>query len=295
MASRDVYGSPRIRRPAEEQLVSRRGLFRLPRSALSERIDYEGATAQGRRGWELEGHKGLLRQLEPAADNLVELAGVGPGASVLDVGAADGNVALAAFRRGAEVAACDLAPRMVARGRERCERAGAEVAWECADACALPYPDDGFDAALSSFGVSLASHPLLAARELARVVRPGGAVIVAAWSPRGLPGRLDELVEPYAPRPEGVPRASAWGTDAGARRRLGGTLAELELRTRTLTLSFPSADAAFDALLRPYALDPAQLASVRPDFDRALSSANNRPPAVEIDARYLIALGRVPS
>jgi SAM-dependent methyltransferase len=290
---RDTYGRPP--RPASEggeQAISRRSLLRLRLSSPARRdTDYDAVTERVRACWERDGHEPLLRRLEPAAELLADLAVVSTGKRVLDAGAGDGNVALAAARRGASVEACDLAPRMVERGRARCSAAGARVGWRVADVQALPYPDGSFDAVLSGFGLPLAPRPDQAASELVRVTRPGGFVAVAAWIPRGLPGRLDELVEPLVPLPDGVPRPDRWGVEAVARQRLGPLLERLQLRTRTLPLRFESADAAFEALLRPHPLDEAQLESLRPGFDSLLASCNNRPPAVEIDARYLVAVG----
>jgi SAM-dependent methyltransferase len=209
---------------------------------------------------------------------------------VLDVGAGDGNLALAAAGRGAKVEASDLAPAMVERGRERC--AGHGIGWRVADAQELPYPDGEFDAVLSTFGASEAPRAARVASELARVARPGGIVAMTAWVPRGLPGRVDELVEPYAPLPDGVPPPSDWGRQAVAGARLEPLLDELQLLTRTVPLRFPSPDSFFDALLRPLPLEPSDRDAMRPCLERVLASCNNRPPEVEVSARYLIALGR---
>jgi SAM-dependent methyltransferase len=291
--ARDTYGKP-PRPPSEsgEQAISRRSLLRLRLSAPARRdIDYPAVTRRVRDCWDRDGHEPLLRQLEPAAELLADLAVVRSGKRVLDAGAADGNVAMAAARRGASVEACDLAPRMVERGRVRCAAQGARVGWRVADLQALPYPDGTFHAVLSSFGLPLAPSPARAASELARVTRPGGLLVVAAWIPRGLPGRLDELVEPLAPLPGGVARPDRWGVEAVMRERLTPLLERLQLRTRTLRLRFDSADAAFDALLRPHPLDEDRRGALRPGFDSLLASCNNRAPAVDLDARYLVAAG----
>ena len=290
---RDVYGKPPPGgRGTDEEALSRRSLLRMRMTpAAAGDIDWAEAIDRVRAAWDRDGHDALLRQLEPAADAVVELLGLRPGARLLDVGAGDGNLALAAVNRGAEVEACDLAAAMVARGRAR---AGA-VRWREADVQALPYPSGRFDAVASTFGAVLAPRALTAARELARVTRPGGTVALAAWVPRGLPGRLGELVESVQPLPHGVPRPAGWGVDEVARRRLSPLLDELEIRTRTLQLRFASAEAAFEVLLRSHPLSPGQLIGLRPSFDRMLASCNNRPPEVEIDARYLVALGRRPS
>jgi SAM-dependent methyltransferase len=276
-------------------VVSRRSLLRIPRgSAAAREIDFDSAHERVLRGWENGPHEGLLRAIAPAAEVLVELAAPAPGEEVLDAGAGDGNLALSAARAGADVYACDLSPSMVERGRARSEGEGLPVAWRVADVQELPYPDEHFDAVLSSFGASHAPRALRAAAELVRVARPGALVGLTAWVPRGLPGRLDELVDAVDPLPDGVLLPSAWGREEVVRRRLVPLLDDLELRTRTLRLTWDTPNLAFEALSAPYGLDAEARAALRPDFDRLLASCNDRPPGVELSARYLIALGRRP-
>jgi SAM-dependent methyltransferase len=296
VSQRDVYGKPPPQsRPLEEQVVSRRSLLRIPRGGMAAaEIDFESAHNRVFEGWDAAPHLELLRALEPAAGALTDLAELEPGDSVLDVGAGDGNVALRAADAGAEVDACDLSPAMVGRGRMRTEGAGADIGWLVADAQRLPYSDESFDAVLSSFGASHAPRALRTTRELVRVVRPGGLIALTAWVPRGLPGRLDELVADVAPLPDGVLWPSAWGSGAAVRRRLGPLLENLQLRTRTLRMNWPSATHAFEVLTAPYGLHEYALAALRPAFDRLLASCNDRPPEVELNARYLIVTGRKP-
>lgn len=275
--------------------MSRRSLLRIGWSDRARAdIDYEGVTARVREEWERPGHESLLRALEPAAEVVAEVSGANAGHRVLDVGAADGNVALACARRGASVDACDVAAAMVRRGRARCAETGAVVAWRRADLQALPYADESFDIVVSAFGAALAPRARRSAHELARVCRPGGHVVLAAWVPRGLPGRLFEFVEAVDPLPDGVRSPAEWGRQAVVLERLTPLLDELTVRTRTVALRFATADAMF-AALAPVALDDARRDALRPAFDRLLSSTNNRPPAAEVDARYLLVTGRVPS
>jgi SAM-dependent methyltransferase len=154
------------------------------------------------------------------------------------------------------------------------------TAWQELDPQALPFPDGAFDAVVSAFGAALAPRPRRAAAELARVVRPGGTVAIAAWVPKGLPGRLDELLE----RPEGVRPPSDWGRRGTMTARFESLLEDFELRTRTVQLCFPDAETFYAVLGAP--------AAERAALDRLLASCNNAVGRVEIDARYLVGFGR---
>jgi SAM-dependent methyltransferase len=292
VTAHDAYGARPPRRRPEETGLSRRSFLRLRRTpAARADIDFDGATARVAEAWERGDPSPWLRAIEPVAAVVAEAAALDPGQQVLDVGAGDGNVALACAAAGAEVDACDLSAAMVERGRARC---GRSVAWRRADAQALPYPDASFDTVVSAFGAPLAPRARRTARELVRVCRPGGRVVIAAWIARGLPGSMPELVETVDPLPDGVPSPASWGSQDVVRERLGPLLEELELRTRTVELRFPSPDALF-AALAPATLDDAGRSRIRPDFDRLLAAQNNRPPGAVVDGRYLLACGRRPS
>jgi SAM-dependent methyltransferase len=253
--------------------VSRRGLFTFGFLAgVREEIDYEAASERVIAGWERDGHEPLMRALEPVALELVEAAGVGHGDAVLAAAAADGNVPAAALAAGAEVEACDLSPAMVARGRERVQRAN----WLRADVQDLPYPNGAFDEVLSSFGAVLAPRAKRTARELVRVCAPGGTVALTAWTPDSLPGRVEQL----APRPEGVRSPADWGRDEVARRRFESLLEDVTVQTRTIVLSFDDEDALLAALLRPHGLDDA---------------LELRGCGAEVAAQYLLVRGRTPA
>ena len=163
----------------------------------------------------------LSAVLAPAAEVLVDESGVVESSRVLDVGAGDGNVALAAASRGASVVATDLSPIQVERGRARTAAEGFDVEWRVADAEELPFEDSAFSHVLSAFGVVAAPRPDVAARELVRVCRPGGTVALTAWPPDSFMGQLRSAAD--AALPDDVDLADPeleWGVEPIARRRL---------------------------------------------------------------------------
>lgn len=132
---------------------------------------------------------------------------------VLDVAAGSGNATLAAARRFASVTSTDYVPALLERGRRRADAEGfTDIAFEVADAEALPYPDASFDVVLSTFGVMFAPDHQRAAAELTRVCKPGGRIGLANWTPAGFLGQLLRAVAKYVPPAPGLQSPLLWGT-----------------------------------------------------------------------------------
>ena len=131
--------------------------------------------------------------------------------TVLDVAAGNGNATLAAARRGCRVTSTDYVQALLDRGAERAAAERLDVAFQVADAEALPFADASFDAAVSTFGVMFTPDQARAAAELARVCRPGGRVGLANWTPDGFIGRMFKILGRHLPPPAGVRPPSLWG------------------------------------------------------------------------------------
>ena len=145
--------------------------------------------------------------LAPAAEVLVDVAGIGPGDRVLDVGCGTGNASLAAAERGAVVSAVDPSPGLVALARERSDAAGVGVTAVVAPAAELPFADRAFDAVISSFAVIFVPDADAAVREMVRVARPAGVIVLTAWLPGGaIQAAAEVLMSLLPPRPEPRPR-----------------------------------------------------------------------------------------
>lgn len=242
--------------------VSRRALlFGLPAAARA-RLD-AAASSRGRptdaaAACEAGDYRVLGRRLEPAAERIVRASAVGPGKRLLDLGAGDGNVALAAARAGADVVAVDPAPRLVGQGRARSEAWGLAVDWRVGNADSLPLDDVCVDCVASNFGIIHARDTRRAVDQIDRVLRPGGSTVITAWASSGVMGRVLRLAAEVAGRRPGDARPEWWGRYEGVQLALsrfpGFEVHDLSLRWR-----FESADEIWDELAAP----PGPLAGAR--------------------------------
>jgi ubiquinone/menaquinone biosynthesis C-methylase UbiE len=155
---------------------------------------------------------------------------------VLDVGAGTGNAALPAAAAGADVVATDVTPELLAVGERHARERELELRFEVADAQALPFADDGFDVVLSCIGAMFAPDHAATARELLRVCRPGGTVVMANWTPGGAVGRFFALLGRFGPRDAGPP-PTAWGDPEHVTALLRD--AEVSTELRRVRLRFP--------------------------------------------------------
>ena len=191
--------------------------------------------------WAQGNYPEVAKLLWPAAEAIVEACGVTGGMRVLDVAAGNGNVAVAAARRGASVVASDITPKLVELGRERTQAEGLDVEWREADAEDLPFEDGGFDVVTSAFGAMFAPRAAHTARELIRVTKPGGKVGVTAWRPDGPVGRTLQISAKYMPPPpEGVDSPLSWGDEATVRERFDPVASSVECVGGSITWSFSS-------------------------------------------------------
>lgn len=132
---------------------------------------------------------------------------------MLDVAAGNGNATLAAARRFAEVISTDYVPALLDDGARRAAAERLDVEFEVADAEDLPFSDGSFDVVLSTFGAMFTPNHLRPASEMLRVVRSGGRIGLANWTPEGFIGQLFRIVGSYLPPPAGLKSPALWGTE----------------------------------------------------------------------------------
>jgi ubiquinone/menaquinone biosynthesis C-methylase UbiE len=131
--------------------------------------------------WDRGTYEETAEELAPAAEFVVQRAGIEPGHHVLDLGTGTGNAALLAAEAGADVTAVDPSPRLLEVARERV----GEGTFKVAKAEHLPFDDQSFDRVLSLFAVIFSEEPEQAAREILRVLKPDGKALITAWEAVG--------------------------------------------------------------------------------------------------------------
>ena len=182
----------------------------------------------------------------PLGSVLVEATGIGPGDRVLDVAAGTGSVAIPAAQTGASVVASDLTPELLATGEAIAAERGVALEWTEANAEAMPFADNEFDAVLSSIGVMFAPHHQLAADELVRVCKPGGRIGVISWTPEGFIGQMFATMKPYVPAPPpGAQPPPLWGSEDHVRTLLADRVEDVTARRGALAVDHFPTGAAF--------------------------------------------------
>jgi len=152
--------------------------------------------------------------LQLVGERLCDALDLCAGERVLDVAAGNGNATLAAARQFAEVTSTDYVPALLERGQERATAERLPATFRFADAEDLPFAEGSFDVALSTFGVMFTPNQEKAASELARVVRRGGRIGLANWTPDGFIGQLFKTLGRHVPPPAGIKSPALWGTMA---------------------------------------------------------------------------------
>ena len=156
----------------------------------------------------------VSRGIADAIEHCIERLMPRPGECILDVATGTGWTARRLAERGVTVTAMDFASDVVEAARELATARNLEVMFEQGDAEDLPYPDDSFDAVISTFGVMFVQKPDDAARELARVCRPGGRLALATWTQDGNVFEMFKVMKAFMPKPAGAPPPSPfeWGS-----------------------------------------------------------------------------------
>lgn len=177
--------------------------------------------------WEKGDFTRIAQSMRASGEAVVQKAGITRGMKVLDVGCGDGTTAIPAAQLGAEVLGVDIAGNLVAAGNRRAQQAGlsANCRFLEGDACNLVgIENKSFDRVISIFGVMFAPKPFDVAREMVRVTKPGGRIVMGNWIPND-PTLVAQILKISAsftpPPPEGFLSPMMWGSTQHVLERFG--------------------------------------------------------------------------
>jgi SAM-dependent methyltransferase len=203
--------------------------------------------------WEKGDFTRIARSMRESGAGLVRDLGIAPGMKVLDLGSGDGTTALPAATLGAAVLGVDIASNLVAAGNARARDLGLDnCRFQQGDAGDLHWLDDeSFDLAVSIFGAMFAPRPFDVAKELVRVTRPGGRIVMGNWIP-GDPTLVAQLLrissEYTPPPPEGFVSPMLWGLEAHVIERFataGIGADRISFQRATYTFDYPGTPSAY--------------------------------------------------
>jgi ubiquinone/menaquinone biosynthesis C-methylase UbiE len=210
--------------------------------------------------WEKGDFTRIAQSMRESGEAVVESLGVKPGLKVLDLGCGDGTTALPAARRGADVLGVDIARNLVEAGNRRAQEHGlANLRFQEGDASNLSeLADDRFDLVVSIFGAMFAPKPFDVAKEMVRVTRPGGRIVMGNWIPND-PTLVAQILKISAafspPPPEGFVSPMTWGVESHVLERFGAAGVPKERVTcvrDTYTFNYPQPPAELVAAFRQY-------------------------------------------
>ncbi len=197
--------------------------------------------------WEKGDFTRIAQGMRESGEHLVASLGITPGLDVLDLGCGDGTTALPLARLGANVIGVDIARNLVEAGNRRAKDEGlTNCRFEEGDATNLEgLKDDSFDLVVSIFGAMFAPRPEDVAKEMVRVTRPGGRVVMGNWIPNDptIVAQILKISSKYSPPPpEGFVSPMTWGSEETVTKRFtsaGLPAKSISYKHETFTFKFP--------------------------------------------------------
>jgi SAM-dependent methyltransferase len=210
--------------------------------------------------WEKGDFTKIAAAMQESGEAIIDSLGVAPGLKVLDLGCGDGTTAVPAAKRGADVLGVDIAANLVAAGNRRArERGLANCRFQEGDASDLKdLRDKSFDLVVSIFGAMFAPRPFDVAKEMVRVTRSGGRIVMGNWIPNDptLVAQVLKISGAFTPPPpEGFISPVTWGIEENVVERFsaaGVPAKNISCRKDTYMFNFSGTPSDFVGTFRNY-------------------------------------------
>ena len=204
-------------------------------------VDLAAVKTKQQAAWSSGDYAVVGSTLQIIGEDLCEAMDLRSGHKVLDVAAGNGNVTLAAARRWCDVTSTDYVPALLAKGRARAQAEGWTIDFKEADAEALPFANESFDAIVSTLGVMFTANHDKAAAEMLRVCKSGGKIGMANWTPEGFIGQLFKTIGKHMPPPAGAKSPALWGTQAHLAQMFEAGASSIHIASKNFTMRYRSA------------------------------------------------------
>jgi len=224
----------------------------------------------------------VAKTISGGAEEFIQRLAIPAGSRVLDVACGTGNQSIPLARSGCVVTGVDISTNLLEQARARAAADGLNIQFDEGDAEKLPYPDGSFDAVVSMFGAMFAPRPELVAAELARVLKPGGRLGMANWTPESFTGKMFRVGSKHVPPPPGMPPPVLWGDETTVRERLSGGFKDIKVQRVPIVFDLPFNPAGAVNFFRTY------FGPTKTQFGK-LDSAGQQALAAELEALYTSA------
>jgi SAM-dependent methyltransferase len=210
--------------------------------------------------WEKGDFTRIAETMRESGEALVQSIGIGKRLKVLDLGCGDGTTAIPTAKLGADVVGVDIARNLVEAGNKRAAELGlTNCSFQEGDASNLEQlPDRSFDLVISIFGAMFAPKPFDVAKEMVRVTRPAGRIVMGNWIPNDptLVAQILKISSSYTPPPpEGFVSPMTWGIEGNVIERFaaaGVPAEQISFVRDTFTFNFPGTPSEFVDEFRKY-------------------------------------------
>ena len=255
---------------------------------------------QARKLWSSGDYPSAMHVIASVGPRAVEAAEVSSDDVVLDVACGSGNATIPAAKTGAKTTGLDITPELLEAGKKAAAEAGVEIEWMEGDAQDLPFDDASFDVVTSVFGCMFDPDHRRTAAELARVLKPGGRMAVAAWRPEGNFGRMFRTIASHMPTPpEGFQPPPLWGKEEHVREIFEGTGIDLDFEPTAVEFTADSPEAYLEEMERDLPpmvmaranMEPDKWDALRSDLQTLYAETNESETAFSAPQEYLLIKG----
>ena len=215
--------------------------------------ELETVKAKQKATWQDGDYASFAKYMEAGAIEVLDGWNIPANKRLLDVGCGAGQTAIPAAKKGIHVTGIDIAENLIEHARKRAANARMLVQFDVGDAEDLPYDENTYDVAISMFGAMFAPRPNQVMAEFGRILRSGGQLYMANWTPNSMPAQMFKAVSALVPPPPGFIPPVLWGDEDTVIHRLADEFTDIKLTRKTYPQwHYPFGTHELVALFRKY-------------------------------------------